>query len=92
MTDDIDDEPEETTVFFDRFDDALDMLVSGAVSTSEQEEIEPAEIVKDVVRALVAHAYDFAASVMSQADAVALVCAVLQSASEFDGKRARLDA
>jgi hypothetical protein len=94
MTDDIDDEPEETseTAFFGRFDDALDMLVSGAVASSEQEDIDPSEVVKDVVTALVVHAYDFAASVMSQADAVALVAAILQTASEFYGKKARLDA
>ena len=94
MTDDIDDEPEETaeTAFFARFDDALDMMVSGAVAISEQEEIQPEDVVKDVVTALVVHAFDFAASVMSRADAVALVAAVLQTASEFDGKKARLDA
>ena len=87
MTCDDDDTPS----FFNQFDTALDMLVSGAIATAE-DEIEPADIVKDVVAALVCHAYFLAESVMSEPDAVALVTETLQSASEFNGRKARLDA
>jgi hypothetical protein len=88
---DNDAEPDSIT-FFDQFVSALDMLVSGAVANASEDEIEPAEITKDVVTALVCHAYFFAASLMSEAEAVALVTASLQSVSEFDGRKARLDA
>ena len=82
---------DDTPSFFDQFDTALDMLVSGAIANAE-DKIEPAGIVKDVVAALVCHAYFLAESVMSEPDAVALVAETLQSASEFNGRKARLDA
>ena len=78
--------------FFDRFDDALDMLVSGAITSAAEDDIDPADIMKDVVIALVSHAYFLAETVMSEQEAVALVTEILQGASEFDGKKARLDA
>ena len=84
---DNDDEPSSITFF-----DALDMLVSDAVANASEDEIEPAEITKDIVTALVCHSYFLAASIMSAADATALVQASLQSVSEFDGRKARLDA
>ena len=86
-----DDGPSESS-FFDQFETALDMLVSGAVANASEDELEPADIVKDVVTALVCHAYFLAESVMSEPDAVALVAETLQSASEFNGRKARLDA
>ena len=92
MTNNDMDEDRDDNYFAERFDDALDMLVSGAVANASEDEIEPADIVRDVVAALVCHAYFLAESVMSEPDAVALVAETLQSASEFNGRKARLDA
>ena len=92
MTNNDMDEDRDDNYFAERFDDALDMLVSGAVANASEDEIEPADIVRDVVAALVCHAYFLAESVMSEPDAVALVAEMLQSASEFNGRKARLDA